>query len=208
MGFTETAGNFQQNNFARGGAGNDEVQADAQDGGGTDNANFETPPDGMNGRMQMYVFTAPTPDRDGDLDASIVLHEYGHGLSGRLVGGGISTNLNALQSGGMGEGWSDFYALALLSDPADNPLGTYAAGSYVTMNYFSAIRRYPYAVEGGPLVTNASLNPLTFSDVIANTEVHDMGEVWCQTLWECRGELITKYGAAAGHPTRGTGQAR
>jgi outer membrane lipoprotein-sorting protein len=199
LGFTETAGNFQRNNFSRGGVGNDEVQADAQDGGGTDNANFETPPDGINGRMQMYVFTDPTPDRDGDLDATVVLHEYGHGLSGRLVGGGISSNLDAVQSGGMGEGWSDFYAIALLSDPADNPLGTYAAGSYLTMNYFSAIRRYPYAVETGPLVTSTSLNPLTFSDVIANREVHAMGEVWCQTLWECRGELITKYGAAAGN---------
>lgn len=199
LGFTETAGNFQRNNFSRGGAGNDEVQADAQDGGGTDNANFETPPDGLSGRMQMYIFTGPTPDRDGDLDVTVVLHEYGHGLSGRLVGGGISSNLDAVQSGGMGEGWSDFYAIALLSDPADNPLGTYAAGSYLTMNYFSAIRRYPYAVEAGPLVTNASLNPLTFSNIALYPEVHDMGEVWCQTLWECRGELIAKYGAAAGN---------
>ena len=43
LGFTESAGNFQQNNFGRGGIGNDAVQADAQDGSGTNNANFSTP---------------------------------------------------------------------------------------------------------------------------------------------------------------------
>jgi extracellular elastinolytic metalloproteinase len=45
-GFTEAAGNFQVNNYGRGGAGNDAVQADAQDGSGTNNANFGTPVDG------------------------------------------------------------------------------------------------------------------------------------------------------------------
>ena len=45
LGFTESAGNFQTNNFGRGGNGNDAVQADAQDGSGTNNANFSTPSD-------------------------------------------------------------------------------------------------------------------------------------------------------------------
>ena len=40
LGFTERAGNFQQNNFSRGGLGNDAILADAQDGSGTNNANF------------------------------------------------------------------------------------------------------------------------------------------------------------------------
>src|SRR5829696_467864 len=46
LGFTESAGNFQTNNFGRGGTGNDSVRAEAQDGSGTNNANFATPPDG------------------------------------------------------------------------------------------------------------------------------------------------------------------
>jgi hypothetical protein len=58
-GFTEEAGNFQNDNFGNGGAGGDAVEAQAQDGGGTDNANFSTPPDGQPGRMQMYLFTPP-----------------------------------------------------------------------------------------------------------------------------------------------------
>src|SRR3974390_2618278 len=60
LGFTEAAGNFQTDNFGRGGLGNDAVQADAQDGGGVNNANMATPPDGMAPRMQMYIFTGPT----------------------------------------------------------------------------------------------------------------------------------------------------
>jgi hypothetical protein len=67
-GFNEAAGNFQTNNYGKGGAGNDYVQAEAQDGSGTNNANFGTPPD--NGsttgssrpRMQMFVWTFPFKD--------------------------------------------------------------------------------------------------------------------------------------------------
>ncbi len=57
VGFTEAAGNFQFRNFGRGGAQNDLVIAEAMDGGGTNNANFLTPPDGTSGRMQMYPWT-------------------------------------------------------------------------------------------------------------------------------------------------------
>jgi hypothetical protein len=56
-GFVEGAGNFQENNFSdEGGLGSDSVNAEAQDGGGTDNANFATPTDGSNPRMQMYLW--------------------------------------------------------------------------------------------------------------------------------------------------------
>lgn len=55
-GFDEVSGNFQVNNYGNGGLGADEVFAEAQDGGGTNNANFATPPDGSNPRMQMYLW--------------------------------------------------------------------------------------------------------------------------------------------------------
>ncbi len=215
LGFTESAGNFQSDNFGRGGAGNDAVQADAQDGGGVNNANFSTPPDGFPGRMQMYVFNNPSPRRDGDFDAEIVFHEATHGLSWRLVGGGQA--LGDLQSDGMGEGWSDFYALALLSEAGDNVNGNFAFGGYATLllgggtqNYYFGIRRYPYS-------TDMTKNPLTFKDInpaqasshsgiprgpigSANaSEVHNQGEVWCVTLNEARVNLINKHGWAAGN---------
>jgi len=56
-GFDEASGNFQQNNYGNGGTAGDYVIADAQDGGGTNNANFSTPTDGGNGYMQMYLWT-------------------------------------------------------------------------------------------------------------------------------------------------------
>lgn len=70
-GFTETAKNFQKKNpTGTGGVGNDHVRAEAQDGGGTNNANFASSnTDGATPRMQMYLWsgggkvdiTAPTP---------------------------------------------------------------------------------------------------------------------------------------------------
>jgi hypothetical protein len=227
LGFTEAAGNFQTDNFGRGGLGNDAVQADAQDGLGlndgrhANNANMSTPPDGCAPRMQMYVFDGASPARDGSLDAQIVLHEYTHGLSTRLVGGGAG--IDALQTAGMGEGWSDFYALALLTDPAADVDGVYPMASYVAYhgfgttfeeNYYYGIRRYPYC-------TDTNKNPLTFADIdpwkasahdgvprnpllgpfradLAN-EVHSQGEVWCMMLWEMRANLIHKLGPEAGN---------
>lgn len=59
-GFTEAAGNFQEDNFGLGGRrarGSDSVNAEAQDGAGTDNANFATPRDGQNPRMQMFLWS-------------------------------------------------------------------------------------------------------------------------------------------------------
>jgi PKD repeat protein len=56
-GFNEASGNFQENNYGRGGLASDYVNAEAQDGGGTNNANFATPADGTNPRMQMYLWT-------------------------------------------------------------------------------------------------------------------------------------------------------
>jgi extracellular elastinolytic metalloproteinase len=58
-GFTEAEGNFQKDNFGRGGKPRDPVSAEAQDGSGTDNANFATPPDGRAPRMQMFLWTPP-----------------------------------------------------------------------------------------------------------------------------------------------------
>jgi len=89
------------------------VLAEAQDFSGTNNANFATPADGSSGRMQMYVFTGPSPDRVSALDQDVLLHELTHGTSNRLHNNG--SGLNNTMSGGMGEGWSDFYARALTS---------------------------------------------------------------------------------------------
>ena len=179
LGFTEQAGNFQQNNFARGGLGDDRISAEAQDSGNVNNANFSTPADGTRGRMQMYLWSSPTPMFDGDLDAGVVIHELTHGLSNRLHGD--SSGLNGSLSGGMGEGWSDFYALALLSSPDDPIDGVYSIGSYVSYlrysnyrsNYYYGIRRFPTAIMSATGANGKPHNPLTFRHLNAdcNTEI-------------------------------------
>lgn len=68
-GFDEVAGNFQQNNYNKGGKGGDYVNAQSQDASSIEdsryrnNANFSTLPDGQSGKMQMYIW-----DKSVDLD--------------------------------------------------------------------------------------------------------------------------------------------
>ena len=173
LGFTETAGNFQTNNLGRGGTGNDSVQAEAQDGSGTNNANFATPPDGQRPRMQQFLFTAPNPDRDSSVDGDVVFHEYGHGISNRLIGNG-GTGLSGTQSGAMGEGWSDYWAITINNDGA---VGEYAVNNTI------GIRRALYTVPAAAVHDS-------YADVGAGGfEVHNDGEVWAVTLWDLRTQL-------------------
>lgn len=69
-GFDEISGNFQHTNFTGDGEGLDAVSAEAQDGGGTNNANFLTLQDGVPGRMQMYLWTSSKPAELLFVDAS------------------------------------------------------------------------------------------------------------------------------------------
>ena len=294
-GFTEAAGNFQEDNFGKGGVGGDSVRAEAQDGLGTDNANFATPSDGKHGRMQMYLWTGkgtnqvvvntpapvtyraqgaafgpalsatgvtgdvvlvndgtgttsdaceavagrlsgkialidrgtcpftvkvknaqvagalaaivvnnagdsivtmggtdatvtissvfigqadgnalkailpapanvtarltvPAPlQRDGDLDSDIVFHEYGHGLTWRMIG-----RMSGPMSGAIGEGMSDTLAI-IMND--DDVVGEYA------FDEANGIRSAPYDDY-----------PRTYGDV-AGTEVHFDGEVYGAIGW-------------------------
>jgi Zn-dependent metalloprotease len=171
LGFTEAAGNFQTNNYSRGGTGNDSVRAEAQDGSGTNNANFATPPDGQRPRMQQYLFTAPTPDRDSSVDSDVVFHEYGHGISNRLIGNG-GTGLSGTQSGAMGEGWSDYWACTINNDGV--------MGEYVTQDNARGIRRAAYTKPSATVHDS-------YADVCAGgCEVHNDGEVWAAALWDLR----------------------
>ena len=189
-GFDELSGNFQVNNYGNGGQGGDAVQADAQDGSGFNNANFQTPPDGFAPRMQQYLFTYTTPNRDSSLSNSIVIHEYGHGVTNRLTGGpGNSGALNAIQSGGMGEGWSDFWSLMLTQKSSDGQFDSYAVGDYV-LDDPAGIRRYPYSFD-------MSINPLTYDNFnggFPNNQVHNAGEIWASALWDLNWLLINGDG--------------
>ena len=334
-GFDEASGNFQQNNYGNGGNGNDFVYADAQDGSGTNNANFATPGDGGKPRMQMFLWdgavtsgplltindgplagdyegvpaafggeivdltedlvlveddpsgTSDTNDAcdpitnggdlsgkiavirrgecefgfkalaaenegavavimvnnvegeaitmapgavgdqvtiplfmvsdtdgeniiaelltetvnatingvtvgpmiDASLDNEIIAHEYGHGISNRLTGGGNNTGcLNNAEQ--MGEGWSDYLGLIItmkVGDQADDGRGmaTYSAGQGLDGG---GIRQYKYSRD-------MIENPLTYSDLPATGgQVHAVGTIWATMLWDLTWDLIDVYG--------------
>lgn len=148
-------------------------------------------------------------DLDGALDTSIVAHEWGHVLSGRLIGDGMGLTTN--QAGGLGEGWGDFTALLLTVRPDDPGQfgGTYANGLYATSGsgddiYFGT-RRVPYSIDftknaltlkhiqnGEPLPSNVVTS--FGEDGSFNSEVHNTGEVWATMLWECYASLLRDRG--------------
>ncbi len=185
LGFDEASGNFQADNFGRGGFGGDPVLADAQDGSGLNNSNFATPPDGASPRMQIFLFTnnGTYVRRDADFDGDVITHEYVHGLTTRLVGGAGNVNvLPRWQSGGMGEGWSDAYACSLMNNPVFAP--------YISAMPSIGIRSVAY--NNSPY-TFGQFGTLYRSSVGAwlldLPEVHRDGEIWASLLWDLRTAL-------------------
>src|SRR5579872_642120 len=141
LGFTEAAGAFQTDKFGKGGTGHDAVLGEAQFGGFTNNAAFAPTPEGVAPRIRMGLFTrgtaALTDDLDSDYDGETVIHEYGHGVSNRLVGAGTSTScLSRIQSGALGEGWSDYFSISFFNNPVE--------GAYLTQNPIRGVRRQSY----------------------------------------------------------------
>jgi hypothetical protein len=124
---------------------------------------------------------------DGDFDNGIIVHEYGHGISNRLIGGPVNASCmtNAEQ---MGEGWSDWFALMLQIKPGDTGaesrgIGTYAINEPITGG---GIREFPYSTDFG-------INPHTLADS-NDTESHNRGETWTAVLWDLTWAYIDKYG--------------
>jgi hypothetical protein len=196
MGFDEPSGNFQYSNLNRGGLGNDFVYADAQDGSGSNNANFYTPVDGSNPRMQMFLWNYPsTYLADSDFDNAIIAHEYGHGWSIRLTGGPNTTSClwNAEQGG---EGWSDYLGLMLTTDWANltptlssanipRGIGTYVLGQSTNG---LGIRPFPYSYD------MANINPTVTYGGVGNSSTfsqpHGIGSIWATMLWDMTWSII------------------
>jgi hypothetical protein len=224
LGFDEAAGNYQKNNFRRGGEDGDRILISVQQGadaGFFNNAGATMVPDGQSGAIDLNLFDAPGPDRDSGLDAGVLLHELTHLLTGRIVGNGAGLNFGVPR--GLGEGWSDFYAMALLYDhPGDDPDAQYASSAYSFYlvgfgplppgtfrdNYLYADRSFPYT-------TDNSINPLTLADADPTTfdfsggiapspfelqrsgasDSHHLGTIWATMLWEVRSRIIAAHGS-------------
>ncbi|KAH8103011.1 Fungalysin metallopeptidase-domain-containing protein [Cristinia sonorae] len=183
-GFTEKTFNFQNNNFGHRGRGNDRVLISIQDAEGMNNARFATPPDGQNGVMQMFLFDITSPGRDGALANDIIAHENTHGITNRLTGGGTARCLQTIEAGGLGEGWSD--AFAAWTEQKSTTVNDFTTGTYV-LNNTDGVRMYPYS-------TDPKTNPLRYSSLAEQAEVHDIGEVWANLLHNVYAALVKKHG--------------
>lgn len=145
------------------------------------------------------------PSRPSALDTQVIVHEFGHFLSNRLIADTAGLQLQISRS--MGEGWSDFLALlqtvraADATQPANGSWsGGYAMGAFVNgglselgttqEHHWYGIRRVPYS-------TDFEKNGLSFRHIRdgaalpagairaqPNSQVHAAGEVWCTMLWE------------------------
>ena len=164
------------------------------------NANMYTPPDGSSPVMQMYLWRGSSYRMmNGGDDASILYHEYTHGLSNRLVrdAGGAGA-LNTAQAGAMGEGWSDWYAKDYLVSEFPG-LDTLAAGD-VHMGIYTDAATNSIRSQGldCPVGASATACPgrglagsggYTYGDfgrISGGPEVHYDGEIWAETLWDLR----------------------
>lgn len=168
LGFDEAFGNFQQVNFTHTGSAGDPVRARAHSGAVNGTANMSTAADGLPPLMNMGLVVSS--GNHTALDADVVFHEYTHGLTNRLVGGRLNGHsLEKLQSGMMGEGWSDYYALTIQNyfrAQEKTVTGDWVIGSP------GGIRRAPYDDNF----------PFKYGSLSSSPEVHDGGEVWCATL--------------------------
>src|SRR5438128_8194412 len=160
----------------------------------------------------MFLFKGPhpLPNRTSNFEALITFHEMGHYITNRLVANAMG--LTNPQGEAMGEGWGDFFAVCMTSQPTDNfASGTFAVGGWTDItpsfkdNYYFSIRRYPYSAD-------MNKNPLTFKHIGANivlptgppmhptpggpNEFHNAGEVWCCALWEVFINLVGAHGHA------------
>lgn len=255
-GFDEAASNFQNNNFGLGGVGGDPVRADAQDnalninnpnpGDNLCNAFFNgCGGDGGNRRMTMLLCDRTTPLLDGDLDNSVIAHEYGHGVHHRIIPTSCSPGYQ-----GMGEGWGDYWAVALFAEPDDDINGQYNVGHWLgnitTMS--QNFRRQPYTTDQSVFtrtyanITDGAVCDTKLCSDGANTcsvdsdcnagqtcdnqscgfhfdcavpqqpfalgdcqpETHNTGELWAETLWLARANLVIKYGFNVGSTTMNT----
>src|SRR2546421_2993160 len=209
IGFDEASGNFEFDNGSNGGAANDGLLVNTDDGANTNsglpdashqnNAFFTPGPDGTPGQMALYLQQPPTYSavNIGD-DADTIYHEYTHGLSNRLVtdpdGFG---SLYYLQSAALGEGWSDWYAEDFLVSQgfvADHP-GT---SGEVTFDPYAPVRTQALdcavgvsasICPGGATGHGGGYTLGDFERIRATGDPHADSEIWSETLWDLRTAL-------------------
>lgn len=178
LGFRESDGNFQLNNFGRGGffaKQGDLVRTRVHPGVVFGTANmFSAPIDG--GQPVMNLGLVAGTNRHTALDSTVVFHEFMHSVTNRLVGGAQHLRpLVAPQSRSMGEGWGDYIACTINS--------VVIVGNWV-LNNTGGFRNFPYDSSFPDNFGNLGTGRYTMTGEGGRVAVHNIGEIWCATLME------------------------
>ena len=190
-GFDEASGNFQENNYGNGGTGSDYVNVEIQTSvscGATWSPEFDGTSPTMNLRIGSSGCPIPAPEHhDAAIDNLVIVHEYGHGIGFRLVGGpnDIYAYVNPESPS---EGISDWFGMMMTMQPSDMATDSRTIGSWLLADPNSpGFREYPYT-------TDMSINPKTYKDIAPWGGFHKGGEVYAAVLWEMTWNLIGQYG--------------
>ncbi|MBI1761945.1 MAG: M36 family metallopeptidase [Acidobacteria bacterium] len=191
LGFDEEAGNFQRLNFTGQGRRGDELRVAVELGEIDMTAVLETGADGTRTFMTLGLVSAS--NRHTALDSDIVFHEYTHGVTKRLVGShGDDHPLEQGQSAGLGEGWSDYFALT--------------AQNFFLNQEKTVIGDWVFDKSGGKRLAKYDDNyPGTFGqigkpgnylgvDERGNPTPHPLGEIWCAALMKMNRDLGQVFG--------------
>lgn len=195
LGFAEQAGNFQRINPPGMGLGTDELELEIFGTAFQGDANIQLEVDGRNLRLNLGPILSPAGTRHTALDADVVIHEFVHGVTDRLVGGPAVRKVLVLgppQARALDEGTSDYFALTIqnylrqgMGRPERLVYGAWSSGNPATGR-----RRQSYAGFNHPFSRLGSpgfINP------------HDAGMIWCAALLE----MNRRLGSVLGSPLRG-----
>ena len=179
----------------------------------TNNAFMSTRPDGFPGYMVSLLAKPQAGTNRAAVntadDASVIYHEYTHGMSNRLIT--YSDGWGALSwhhSASMGEAWSDWYAFDALvgegwltdtATPGQLVMARYSGGGEFRSEALDCpLGAPPAQCPGSPGAGSGGYTLGDMGKVEEVPETHADGEIWAQTLWDLRRRMIAEFGTANG----------
>lgn len=172
LGFDEASGNFQKSNFANAGAADDRLEVWVFEG--DQQSDMENRADGKPPRMVLGKWG----NRYAALDADMVLHEYTHGVTDRLIGGRNTPHplRHGEQSKALGEGYSDYFAMSIQNyyRRAAGVAEKNAFGAWIGNDPARGLRRHAY--------TDTFPGTFALLGRPEYREPHDAGQVWACVL--------------------------
>jgi hypothetical protein len=219
-GFQEADGAAQRENFGRGGIDGDPVLCEIFHNYGSPKyiaGCYCNATDGESPVLTLWNFFNDLlwPDRPSALDAGIVVHEYGHIVTTRLVGVPLNPDGTAnVQGRSLSEGISDIFAMLWQAEPDDDPAWAHTIGAWPALhfigngefydNYWFGVRTYPYStslaisprhlghfdLDTYPLPPNVPASPL---QIAQGNGWHQLGEIYAAFLWDVWSAMRERY---------------